>query len=282
MIRQVALTNESAAAVFLQDGINAACAASSGDKTVTIGMMLPPDLKEPEVHAHLERLSKICKKEQIPIPEICITTIPFLTKPTIQITVRGTKKRETVPAQGEVLMIGTAAAGGTGILATVEKERLCRTLPEPFVGEAAKMLSSLSVTKTIDAAYRHGALLCSCPGEGGVFAGLWRLASLLSSGIEADLKAIPIRQESVEICEVFRLNPYQLLSTGCVLVVTKDAEELTDALMHEGIRACPIGKLTAGNERIIQNDGETRFLDLPGADEIYRVIYSTKDGGDNR
>ena len=31
-------------------------------------------------------------------------------------------------------------------------------------------------------------------------------------GLEIDLKKIPIRQETIEICEFFDLNPYKLLS----------------------------------------------------------------------
>ncbi len=282
-IRQVALTKESAAAVFLQDGINAVTAAAQGEKTVTVGMLLPTDVEEQDVHPRLEALYDLCKREMIPITDIRITTIPFLTEAAVQITARGTKRRQIPAAEGDVLMIGTVAAGGTGILAAEEKELLCKTLPESFVSNAAKMLSKISAVKEIEAAYRHGAQYCHSLGEGGVFAGLWKLASLFSSGIEADLKALPIRQETVEICEVFRLNPYLLLSTGSFLAVAKDAEELAEALMQDGINACPIGKLTAGNDRIIRNDGETRFLDLPGADEIYQVIYSTsKDGGENR
>ena len=50
--------------------------------------------------------------------------------------------------------------------------------------------------------------------EGGIYGALWELAEASGVGLEIDLKAIPIRQETVEVCEQFHLNPYQLISSG--------------------------------------------------------------------
>ena len=41
-------------------------------------------------------------------------------------------------------------------------------------------------------------------------------------GLEIDLKKIPIRQETIEICEFFDLNPYKLLSGGSLLLAAAD------------------------------------------------------------
>ena len=38
-----------------------------------------------------------------------------------------------------------------------------------------------------------------------------------------------------------------------------------------GIEASVIGRITDGNDRIIRNQEETRYLDLPQADEIYKM-----------
>ena len=49
-------------------------------------------------------------------------------------------------------------------------------------------------------------------------------------GLEIDLKAIPIRQETVEVCEQFHLNPYQLISSGSMLMAAPDGLGLVQAL----------------------------------------------------
>ena len=40
----------------------------------------------------------------------------------------------------------------------------------------------------------------------------------------------------------------------------------------EGIHAAVIGKAVEGNDRVIFNDGEKRFLEPPKADELYRAF----------
>ena len=91
-------------------------------------------------------------------------------------------------------------------------------------------------------------------------------------GMDIDLKKIPIRQETVEITDVFDVNPYLLASAGALLIVAQDGNKMVSALEKEGIPGVVIGRLTQGNERIIRNEDETRYLDLPQSDEILRIL----------
>lgn len=50
-----------------------------------------------------------------------------------------------------------------------------------------------------------------------------------------DLKKIPIRQETVEICEYFDVNPYGLISSGMMLMASADGNALVLALQEAGI-----------------------------------------------
>ena len=49
------------------------------------------------------------------------------------------------------------------------------------------------------------------------------------------MKKIPIKQETVEICEVFGLNPYELISGGALLMVTPDGGALVGKFHEAGI-----------------------------------------------
>ena len=79
-------------------------------------------------------------------------------------------------------------------------------------------------------------------------------------------------QETIEVCEYFHLNPYQITSTGCVLLVTDKGEELADALIKNGTPAVIIGHTTKEKERVIMNGGEKRYLDRPAQDEFARFF----------
>jgi hydrogenase expression/formation protein HypE len=54
-------------------------------------------------------------------------------------------------------------------------------------------------------------------------------------GLDVALKRIPIQQETVEICEFFGVNPYQMLSTGALLIAAADGEGLVQKMALEGI-----------------------------------------------
>ena len=74
-----------------------------------------------------------------------------------------------------------------------------------------------------------------------------------------------------EICEFFGVNPYQMLSTGALLVAAADGEGLVQKMALEGIPSAVIGRTTSGKERILRNGEEVRYLDKPQMDEMYRV-----------
>lgn len=86
------------------------------------------------------------------------------------------------------------------------------------------------------------------------------------------MKAISILQETVEVCEHFRLNPYQLTSVGSFLMVTDRGEELCEKLVGQGIKASLLGHITDNNDKIIRNGEEIRYIDRPAPDEIFKIF----------
>lgn len=104
--------------------------------------------------------------------------------------------------------------------------------------------------------------------SGGVFAALWEFCEAAGVGLEVDLKKIPIRQETIEVCEHYQLNPYQMTSAGCLLLLTDDAEALLEVLAENRTKAARIGTLAANKARIVLNGGEKRFLERPAPDEL--------------
>ena len=104
--------------------------------------------------------------------------------------------------------------------------------------------------------------------RGGIFSALWELAEKGNVGIEVDLKKIPVRQETVEICEVLGVNPYELYGAGALLIVSDKGNQLLHELEKQQIPAAIIGKVTKENGKVILNGEEVRFLDRPKNDAI--------------
>ena len=107
--------------------------------------------------------------------------------------------------------------------------------------------------------------------EGGIFGALWEVGEASGVGIIADLDKIPIRQETIELCEFYDINPYMLISSGSMLIGTPHGNKLVDELAEQGIPAAVIGRATEGNDRIIRSGEETRFLEPAGSDQLYKI-----------
>ena len=107
--------------------------------------------------------------------------------------------------------------------------------------------------------------------SGGIYGALYELSEAAGVGLEIDLRAIPIKQETVEICEYLGLNPYYLKSGGSMLMVCDHGQELVRILEKEGICAAVIGRTTSANAKAVINEGEVSYLERPKADELLRV-----------
>ena len=67
------------------------------------------------------------------------------------------------------------------------------------------------------------------------------------------------------------MNPYQLKGDGALLFLTHDSTATIKALKEAGISAAVIGRMNEGNDRILINEDETRFLEPNRVDEYEKA-----------
>ena len=138
----------------------------------------------------------------------------------------------------ELVLTRWIALSGTAKLAEEKKAELLKRFPETFV-EEARHFSGFENTEDIMKLAREtgtdpktgedGNEYYSL-GEGGILKALWEIADRAGLGLSADLRKLPIRQETIEITELFDINPYRLDSRGAVLIGTFHGMELTEDL----------------------------------------------------
>ncbi|MBQ6468608.1 MAG: hypothetical protein IJJ50_00960 [Lachnospiraceae bacterium] len=173
----------------------------------------------------------------------------------------------------DILVTRWIGLSATVRLVSEKREPLRTRFPESFL----RMADSLSqwipadTMKETELARKYGEYVYEL-GNGGIFAGLWRSAEMLGCGIHADLRSIPIRQETVEFCEFFDLNPYRLESFGAALIFAHDGSKMLEILEESGIPAVRIGRTTDGNDRILRNEDRVMYLTKPQPDEIKKII----------
>lgn len=155
------------------------------------------------------------------------------------------------------------ALEGTVGLTVQNRERLRERFPSRMLDEVVAFDRYLSVVPEAATAMKFGVGGIRGLSRSGFFTGLWEMAQESGVGLEVDLRKIPVRQETIEICEFFGENPYELASGGCLLMTADNGNILAAALARTGIPAAVIGRTTRGNERVLYNQGRKRYLNKP-------------------
>lgn len=240
-----------------------------------ITLLLPESTEEPVLKELMAEAEKVCSTLHIQIaggqtritaqavmPYAVVTGIGKLTKE-IHSSLSGAK-----PGQ-DVVVSKWIGLEGTAYLARKHREKLAKHYPAYLVEEAAGFDRYLSIIPEAAAAVKSGVCAMHDVSEGGIFGALWELSERAGVGLTIDLKKLPLRQETVEVCECCNANPYELLSGGSLIMTCEDGPALEKALKAEGIPAVTVGKVTDSNDRILLNGEEVRYMDRPKCDEIY-------------
>lgn len=254
--------------------------ASSGAEPigVMLTILLPDGTREIALKRIMEQMEQACREAHIQIMGGHTEVTKAVNQPLVSVTGVGKAKRDqlvtTAGAKPGMDIVLTKWIGieGTTILAKEREDELKKFFPASFVDVAISFEQYLSVVPEAAVAVKSGVRAMHDVTEGGIYGALWEMAEASGVGLEIDLKKIPIRQETVEICEYFDVNPYGLISSGAMLMAADDGKVLVDALRQGGIEATVIGKATEGNDRVIMREAERRFLEPPKTDELYRVL----------
>lgn len=262
----------------IQITLNDLASAGAEPIGVMLTFLLPEKLSEAKLRAMMEQAEEAAHAANVQIMGGHTEVTRVVNQPVISVVGVGKAKKDrlisTAAARPGMDVIVTKWIGleGTSIIAKEKETELLTRYPKALVDEAKGFDRYLSVLPEAATAVKSGVSAMHDVTEGGIFGALWEMAESAGVGLEIDLKKIPIRQETVEVCEFFDVNPYELISSGSMLMAASDGNGLVRALEAEGIPAVCIGKVTDGNDRVIVSGEERRFLEPPKTDELYRVV----------
>lgn len=245
-----------------------------------VSLFVPERLREIKVREMLAETARRAEELQIPILGVTVQVLPWVGMETASCVINvlfDNKITMSSAAPGEdIVMTKWIGLEGTALIAKNDAENLKTRYPSDIVDEAADFLKYLSVMSEAATAIKSGARDMQTVREGGIFGGLWELAAKNGVGLVVDLECIPVRQETIEVCEYFDLNPYELMAGGSLLITCQNGGALVKALADCGIASAVIGKITQGNDRIIRHADESRYLEPVRGDAIYQ--YYEKKG----
>ncbi|MCM1263153.1 MAG: AIR synthase family protein [Butyrivibrio sp.] len=255
--------------------LNNVAAAGAEPVGVTLSCLFPENIEESELREMMRQAEETCISHGVQIIGGHTEVVNVISKPVLTVTGIGKRKKTDKPRKIEpgqdIVVSKWIGLEGTQMIASKYRLKLLTKYPERMIEEAEEFARFFSVLPEAAAALKSGVCGLHDISQGGIFGALWEMAQGAGVGLEIDLKKLPIRQETVEICEFFDLNPYELLSGGSLLMTTDDGVGLSEDLKEMGIPAVIVGKTTAGNDRVLYNEGEKRFLEPPKADQIYKL-----------
>lgn len=258
--------------------VNDLASAGAEPVGVMLTILLPEGSEEQDLKQMMAQMEECCAKAGVQIMGGHTEVTRAVTQPLISVCGIGKAREEELVSTagakpGEDLVI-TKWIGleGTSIIAKEKEAELLARYPADLVETAKAFDQYLSVQPEAAVAVRFGVSAMHDVTEGGIFGALWEMAESSGVGLEVDLRKIPVRQETIEVCELFGINPYELISSGSMLMAAPDGGGLVRELEKAGIHAVVVGRATSGNDRVLLNGEERRFLEPPKTDELYKVV----------
>ncbi len=253
--------------------------ATAGAEPVAAELVifLPETVEEPELKALMAEAESVAAELNIQIIGGQTRVSSAVRQPIATVTGYGIRRAQTPQTDArkqlagqDIIITKWIGLEGTADLAARNQEGLLTRYPAYLVEEAAAFDRYYSILPEAATAVKSGGCTIHDISEGGVFAALWEMAEGAGVGLTIDMKKLPLRQETVEVCEYCNVNPYELRSGGSLIIASPEGTALVEVLEEEGIPATIVGRFTDSNDRLILNEDETRYMDRPQRDEIYK------------
>lgn len=241
-------------------------------------ILLPEKTEESVVREIMKSLEAFAADNNLQIMGGHTEFLSSIVSPVISVTAYGEISKDihlnikNVKPDMDIVMTKWAGLEGSGILANMKEEELVTKYPKHYITSGKKLLNHISTIPEARALIDEDIAYIHDVSTGGVFATLWEMSSNANVGTNIQLKDIPIKQETVEICEFFNINPYMLRGNGSLIIVCDDGEKITEKLLENNIYATVIGRTTNDNDKVVIIEEEKRFLTPPKGDEINKVL----------
>ena len=138
----------------------------------------------------------------------------------------------------ELVVACPVALKGTSVIAKNKKDKLAERFSAGFIQNCVSLWDAYGAGSIVwKIAQEADASALYAMGEGGFLSALWKMAEASEVGLEADFRKVPIRQETIEVCEIFDLNPYKLQADGAksdMITLESEGEEYPHIFRMKG------------------------------------------------
>lgn len=257
--------------------VNIGCndVATSGNRPqfIEVVTLVPEGLGERELRKIFQEVDSACKELEVSVLGGHTEITRAVKRPIIETTAFCFAKKyvssEMARAGDKIVMTKSAGLEGTSILANHEKAK--EKLSSKLIKKAESFSKEISIVREAVTAASTGLVnaMHDCT-EGGLIAALYEMAYSSGLGFYVDSRNVKIREETLEICELFKIDPLKLLSSGSLLISTNKPEVIIDEL-RKFTECSIIGEFTSNKKKVIKYNVEKEIKEVP-RDELWKIL----------
>lgn len=241
---------------------------------VNSNILLPLNAREQRIKEAKALIDEACEMYGISLESGHTAVVDSLREPVCTIAAYGRHEleRKRIAGATDIVLIGYTALGGTYVLANDYKEVLSKRFSSRIMSSVLDLKRSMSIQRIMELlSSADGISYVSDVSEGGIFQSLWELSETLECGFEVRLDGIPLMQETIEICDYFDINPYEMLGTGAVILICSDGEKIRELFEDSEYPVAVIGSIVSGNDKVVIAHEEKRYLESKREDSLYQA-----------
>lgn len=264
----------------LANAVNNVAVAGGRPKAVNVNLILNKKSQEQDIKRYMRYISDLCAEMEIEIIGGDTEVTDNVSGPIVIFNVYGEyiyekyEKSVDIAKPGmDIVMVGDIAISGTSAIVYLKEEEVRKHFQQSYISLALETENCMNISReAVIAAEKFGVKIMHDLSRGGIYSAIWHLSEKTGTGVELYMDKILIRQETIEISELFKINPYKLISNGAFFIVAENGENLAKTLRDEGINAKKVGKLRDDNDKVILKGEEKRYVEPPKGDEIYLLL----------
>jgi hydrogenase maturation factor len=251
-------------------------AAGAEPVAILLTLLLPVGSEAGLLEGIMDDVHRACLEENVSVAGGHTEATPGLDRPIISVTALGkTRNRRILSASGaregdDVLVTKWAGMEGTSILVRDFRAAFRDVLTETEIKEAEDLLWRVSVTQDGRIAAENGASGSHDATEGGVLGAVYEMCEASGLGVVVDADRIPVLPVTRKVAAFTGIDPLRLVSSGCLVVSTRDGSSLRKVYNKCGLPAEVVGRMIRGG-RTVKRSGETLLLEPPQSDELWRA-----------
>ncbi|WP_315071460.1 AIR synthase family protein [uncultured Clostridium sp.] len=258
--------------------INCNDIASSGGEPIglLVTILAPTSASLEDINKIMNEIDEEAAKINVEIIGGHTEITSAVNKMVISVTVIGKnlkgKSVKTAGAEVDDDIIVTKSIGleGTHILINDHEERIRKVLSEEEIKFGKSLINQISVLEEGKIGGEFGVSSMHDITEGGLLGGLFEVAMASNKGFKIHKDKVPMLEITKKVCEEFKIDPLRLISSGSMLIITKNGEKLIEKINEKGIDASIIGKICEREGVLVDNKKEIK-VEPPKRDELFNI-----------